>query len=69
MEEIVEAVLDVFAGRQLPKDSELWSVPNVIITPRVAGITSEKWPAVLPATPRADIRKTRRTRSPGPRNN
>jgi phosphoglycerate dehydrogenase-like enzyme len=23
-------------------------LPNVIITPRIAGITSQKWPAVLP---------------------
>ena len=23
-------------------------MPNVIITPRIAGITSQKWPAVLP---------------------
>ena len=23
-------------------------LPNVIITPRIAGITSQKWPALLP---------------------
>ena len=45
---VVEAVLDVCAGQPLPQDSELWSLPNVIITPRIAGITSQKWPAVLP---------------------
>jgi phosphoglycerate dehydrogenase-like enzyme len=32
----------------LPKDSELWNLPNVIITPRIGGITSEKRPALLP---------------------
>ena len=42
MEGIVEAVLDVFARQPLPKDSELRNLPNVIITPRIAGITSEK---------------------------
>ena len=42
------AVLDAFAIQPLPQDSELWSLPNVIITPRIAGITSQKWPAVLP---------------------
>jgi phosphoglycerate dehydrogenase-like enzyme len=42
------AVLDAFARQPLPEDSELWSLPNVIITPRIAGITSQKWPAVLP---------------------
>ena len=43
------AVLDAFAKQPLSEDSELWSLPNVIITPRIAGITSQKWPAVLPA--------------------
>ncbi len=42
------AVLDAFAKQPLPQDSELWSLPNVIITPRIAGIASRKWPAVLP---------------------
>ena len=42
------AVLDAFGKQPLPEDSELWSLPNVIITPRIAGITSQKWPAVLP---------------------
>jgi len=42
------AVLDAFARQPLPENSQLWSLPNVIITPRIAGITSEKWPAVLP---------------------
>jgi phosphoglycerate dehydrogenase-like enzyme len=42
------AVLDAFVKQPLPEDSQLWSLPNVIITPRIAGITSQKWPAVLP---------------------
>ena len=42
------AVLDAFATQPLPQGSELWALDNVIITPRIAGITSEKWPAVLP---------------------
>ena len=42
------AVLDAFERQPLPEDSELWTLPNVIVTPRIAGITSEKWPEVLP---------------------
>ena len=45
---IAGAVLDAFTRQPLPKDSELWTLRNVIITPRIAGITSEKWPALLP---------------------
>jgi phosphoglycerate dehydrogenase-like enzyme len=41
------AVLDAFARQPLPADSELWTLPSVIITPRIAGITSQKWPALL----------------------
>jgi phosphoglycerate dehydrogenase-like enzyme len=45
---IAGAALDAFAKQPLPRDSELWKLPNVIITPRIAGITSKKWPALLP---------------------
>jgi phosphoglycerate dehydrogenase-like enzyme len=45
---IAGAAFDAFANQPLSKDSELWNLPNVIITPRIAGITSEKWPALLP---------------------
>jgi D-2-hydroxyacid dehydrogenase (NADP+) len=45
---IAGAVLDAFAKQPLPEDSELWNLPNVILTPRIAGITSEKWPPLLP---------------------
>jgi phosphoglycerate dehydrogenase-like enzyme len=42
------ALLDAFVKQPLAEESELWHLPNVIITPRIAGITSQKWPAVLP---------------------
>jgi phosphoglycerate dehydrogenase-like enzyme len=45
---IAGAALEAFAKQPLPADSELWDLPNVIITPRIAGITSKKWPALLP---------------------
>lgn len=45
---IAGAALDAFAKQPLPRDSELWGLPNVIITPRIAGITSEKWQPLLP---------------------
>jgi phosphoglycerate dehydrogenase-like enzyme len=45
---IAGAALDAFAKQPLPPDSELWNLPNVIITPRIAGITSQKWPVLLP---------------------
>ena len=45
---IAGAALDAFAQQPLPPDSELWNLPNVIVTPRIAGITSKKWPDLLP---------------------
>ena len=45
---IAGAALDAFAKQPLPVESELWNLPNVIISPRIAGITSEKWPHLLP---------------------
>ncbi len=44
---IAGAALDAFARQPLPQDSELWSLPNVIMSPRIAGITSEKWPPLI----------------------
>lgn len=35
------AILDVFENEPLPKDSELWNLNNVIITPHIAGITKD----------------------------
>jgi len=34
------AALDVFPEEPLPKKSQLWEMPNVIITPHIAGVSS-----------------------------
>jgi phosphoglycerate dehydrogenase-like enzyme len=45
---IAGAALDAFARQPLPQDSELWSLPNVIISPRIGGLTEQKWAPLLP---------------------
>jgi phosphoglycerate dehydrogenase-like enzyme len=37
------AGLDVFEEEPLPPDSPLWSMPNVLITPHVSGVTTGFW--------------------------
>lgn len=45
---IAGAALDAFARQPLPEDSELWGLSNVIITPRIGGVTEQKWALLLP---------------------
>ena len=47
---IAGAVLNTFAGggRELPAESALWRLPNVVITPRTAGPSGPQWHRVIP---------------------
>ncbi|HEY3303475.1 MAG TPA: D-2-hydroxyacid dehydrogenase [Candidatus Binatia bacterium] len=45
---IAGAALDAFARQPLPQDSELWNLPNVMITARIAGAAAQKWELLLP---------------------
>ena len=45
---IAGAALDAFPHQPLPEDSELWSLPNVIISPRIGGVPAQKWSLLLP---------------------
>ena len=41
------AALDALPRQPLPEDSALWHLSNVIITPRIAGASAQKWPLLL----------------------
>jgi phosphoglycerate dehydrogenase-like enzyme len=43
---IAAAALDVFTHEPLPPDSPLWNLPNVLITPHIAGFRPDHWDAV-----------------------
>jgi phosphoglycerate dehydrogenase-like enzyme len=45
---IAGAVLDALPRQPLQPDSELWSLPNVIVTPRIAGFTPKRWQRLIP---------------------
>jgi phosphoglycerate dehydrogenase-like enzyme len=45
---IAGAALDAFPRQPLPADSEFWDLPNVIISPRIGGLTAQKWPLLMP---------------------
>jgi phosphoglycerate dehydrogenase-like enzyme len=44
---IAGAALDAFQRQPLPEDSELWNLPNVLISPRIGGLTAQKWPLLM----------------------
>lgn len=42
------AALDTFPRRPIPEDSELWNMPNVIMTFGIGGFSTRKWDELLP---------------------
>ena len=45
---IAGAALDAFAKQPLPQDSELWSLPNVMISARIVGAMAQSWELLMP---------------------
>jgi D-2-hydroxyacid dehydrogenase (NADP+) len=45
---IAGAALDAFARQPLAPDSELWDLPNVLISPRIGGATGKRWDLLMP---------------------
>lgn len=43
---VAAAALDVFTREPLPTESPLWTLPNVLITPHLAGFRPDHWDAV-----------------------
>jgi phosphoglycerate dehydrogenase-like enzyme len=41
------AALDVFETEPLPRESELYSLENVILTPHVSGNSTNFWPRAM----------------------
>jgi len=45
---IAGAALDAFPRQPLPQDSELWNLPNVMISARIAGAMAQSWELLMP---------------------
>jgi D-2-hydroxyacid dehydrogenase (NADP+) len=45
---IMGAALDVFSEEPLPRASELWSLPNVIVSPHLGGLNSSYPDSIMP---------------------